>query len=207
MPFSINDFQGQVGSSGGFSLGYEFEVVIPNVVGSDRQTDLGTRTAENMRFRIDSFTVPPRAIQEIDYFTYGPPSKIGAFANYVQADMNIICSRDLKERFFFMKWQDLITGNHRLTNGDFDESRKSFDIGYFNDYKSQNIKINKYSGLGDSGRTASPIYTCTLIDAFPSLVGGLQMSWDNTEILKLPVSITYRYFVEESASAELETRG
>jgi hypothetical protein len=207
MPFSINDFQGQVGSSGGFSLGYEFEVVIPNVVGSDTQTDLGTRTAENMRFRIESFTLPPRAVQEIDYFTYGPPTPIGGFPNYVQADMNIICSRDLKERFFFMKWQDLIVGKHRLTNGDFNESRRSFDIGYFNDYKSQNIKVNKYSGLGDNGRDLTPVYTCTLIDAFPTLVGGLEMSWDNTEILKLPVSISYRYFIEESASAELETRG
>ena len=121
--------------------------------------------------------------------------------------MNIICSRDLKERFFFMKWQDLIVGKHRLTNGDFNESRRSFDIGYFNDYKSQNIKVNKYSGLGDNGRDLTPVYTCTLIDAFPTLVGGLEMSWDNTEILKLPVSISYRYFIEESASAELETRG
>lgn len=203
MPFSINNFQSRIGSSGGFSLSYEFEVTVPSIVGTENATSLGAGVADDLKFRIESFTLPPRAVQTFDYITYGPTNKMGGFANYVEAEMNIICSNDLRERFYFMKWQDLVVGNHRLSTGNADDNKKSFDVGYLNDYKSQNIIINKYSNL--EGSSGAPLYTCTLVDAFPSVVGGLAMAWDNTEILKMPVTISYRYFLENSPSAEQNT--
>jgi hypothetical protein len=41
---------------------------------------------------------------------------MGGRLNYVPLDIQIICSPDLREREFFMRWQDLIGGLHRNPN-------------------------------------------------------------------------------------------
>lgn len=189
MPFSIERFKAEIAKSGGFSLSNEFDVMVPSVVGG---VNLGIGVAENMTFRIESFSLPPRGVELIDYITYGPSQKIGGFANYIDVDLSVILSPDLRERNYFIKWQDLIVGTHRQENQNAFERRSAFDIGYYNNYTSENITIRKYRSDKET-----PVYELKLIDAFPSQVGSVGLDWNTVEIQKLNVTLTYRYFVEK----------
>lgn len=189
MPFEIERFKSELNKSGGFALTNTFEVSMPAVVGS---VNLGNGVAENLTFRIDAMTIPSRGVDVFDYVTYGPPTKIGGFANYTEVEMNVILSPDLRERGYFMKWQDIISGNHRLGSQTRNPLKAGFDIGYFNEYVSESVTISKFN---ESNKT--PIYKIKLVDAFPSQVGGLPLSWEQVEVLKMPVTFSYRYFIEE----------
>ena len=83
--------------------------------------------AESLSFRIDSVTMPQRSSSPISYETYGAPYKIGGPLNYVELEFSVICSPDLREREFFLAWQDLIGGDHRTGTTD-------FDMGYYDEY-------------------------------------------------------------------------
>ena len=121
MPFNITDFTAEL-NKGGIARSDFFEVVFtslpPKVVQSvNRSTLLGASyftVLDGLRFRAESVTVPQRAITPIEYKDYGAPFKIGSTANYIEIDVTFILSKDLRERNFFLCWQDVIVGDHRL---------------------------------------------------------------------------------------------
>ena len=198
MPFNITDFTAEL-NKGGIARGDFFEVVFtslpPKVVQSvNRSTLLGPSyftILDGLRFRAEAVTVPQRAITPIEYKDYGAPFKIGSTANYVEIDMTFILSSDMRERNFFLAWQDVIAGNHRLQSGNARGS--SFDLGYFDEYKCDGIEIIHYEG----GKEIAPSYITQLRDAYPLNVGVVTRSWASAEILKQSVTFTYRYFSEK----------
>ena len=203
MPFNITDFTVEL-NKGGIARGDFFEVVFtslpPKVVQSvNRSTLLGPSyftILDGLRFRAESVTVPQRAITPIEYKDYGAPFKIGSTANYIEIDVTFILSKDMRERNFFLAWQDVIAGDHRLKQT---ASRgSSFDLGYFDDYKCDGIEIIHYEG--DENKD-SPSYTTQLRDAYPLNVGPVTRSWASAEIMKQQVTFTYRYFTEKPSGS------
>ena len=203
MPFNITDFTAEL-NKGGIARSDFFEVVFtslpPKVVQSvNRSTLLGPSyftILDGLRFRADSVTVPQRAITPIEYKDYGAPFKIGSTANYIEIDVTFILSKDMRERNFFLAWQDVIAGDHRLKQT---ASRgSSFDLGYFDDYKCDGIEIIHYEG--DESKD-SPSYTTQLRDAYPLNVGPVTRSWASAEIMKQQVTFTYRYFTEKPSGS------
>ncbi len=201
MPFNVNTFTGEM-NKGGVARGDFFEVIftaLPAKVvdGVNKSTLLGPSyftILDGLRFRAESVTVPQRAITPIEYKDYGAPFKIGATANYIEIDMTFILSKDMRERNFFMCWQDVITGDHRLRQTTARGS--SFDLGYFDDYKCDGIEIIHYKG-DDEDDIDKPAYITQLRDAYPLNVGPVTRSWASPEILKQQVTFTYRYFSEK----------
>ena len=203
MPFNITDFTAEL-NQGGIARSDFFEVVFtslpPKVVQSvNRSTLLGPSyftILDGLRFRAESVTVPQRAITPIEYKDYGAPFKIGSTANYIEIDVTFILSKDMRERNFFLAWQDVIAGDHRLKQT---ASRgSSFDLGYFDDYKCDGIEIIHYEG--DESKD-SPSYTTQLRDAYPLNVGPVTRSWASAEIMKQQVTFTYRYFTEKPSGS------
>ena len=203
MPFNITDFTAEL-NQGGIARSDFFEVVFtslpPKVVQSvNRSTLLGPSyftILDGLRFRAESVTVPQRAITPIEYKDYGAPFKIGSTANYIEIDVTFILSKDMRERNFFLAWQDVIAGDHRLKQT---ASRgSSFDLGYFDDYKCDGIEIIHYEG--DENKD-SPSYTTQLRDAYPLNVGPVTRSWASAEIMKQQVTFTYRYFTEKPSGS------
>ena len=146
---------------------------------------MGTGGARSMTFRIDTVTFPQRSVTRIDYKDYGPAYNIGGFPNYVNVDFSVILSPDLREREFFMQWQDRIVGNHR-TNG------ANFDIGYYNDYiLKQGFSIYQLNPNGQ--RT----YRIDLIDCYPEQIQSIQGNWASTDVQKQNITMGFRYFKEE----------
>tara|TARA_R110000772_G_scaffold6696_3_gene23365 strand:+ start:1511 stop:2257 length:747 start_codon:yes stop_codon:yes gene_type:complete len=190
MGFDIGKFTAEL-KTGGIARTSEFECVI------DTQgiAGLGSEVSKTLEFRVESTSLPMRSIGSIDYKDYGYPFKIGGLPNTVEIEMVIICSDDLRERDFFMSWQDLIVGEHRKKEiADNADSRKNmFDIGYYDEYVcKQGVSIYQLNNKGF--RT----YAVDLIDAYPMMIQPQSVSWAQVDIQKLNVTMTFRYFEERN---------
>ena len=205
MPFNITNFTSEINDKG-FARSDFFEVIFTGfplkvVAAIEESTSPPTNVRTDfLSLRAESVTVPQRAITPIEYKDYGAPFKIGSTANYVEIDMTFILSSDMRERNFFLAWQDVIAGNHRLQSGNARGS--SFDLGYFDEYKCDGIEIIHYEG----GKEIAPSYITQLRDAYPLNVGVVTRSWASAEILKQSVTFTYRYFSEKPSGIATPVR-
>jgi hypothetical protein len=192
MAFNIDAFTAEMHSVG-FARPSDFEVEIGGDILSKVGGSFGL--SSSLMFRISSVTLPGRNVESVVYSDYGVPYKMGGRLNYVPLDIQIICSPDLREREFFMRWQDLIGGLHRNPNLNTDQKRNQFDIGYYDDYVcKKGITIYQLDQQGFK------TYAIDLIDAFPDSISALSMSWSQSEMQTLNVILNYRYFEERDQS-------
>ena len=212
MPFNINGFTSEINKNG-FARGDFFEVlftgfpskVVTAIKNSTVPSVDVTSEIESLALRAESVTTPQRAITPIEYKDYGAPYKIGSTANYIEIDVTFILSKNMRERNFFLAWQDVITGDHRLQTGNARGS--SFDLGYFDDYKCDGIEIIHYKGDNAKEEVFSqPAYVTQLRDAYPLNVGPVTRSWASAEVLKQQVTFTYRYFSEKPSGIATPVR-
>ena len=216
MAFDINRFSGEMAKNGiaktsdfeveisgapvsggagnAFSLNNIIDTVIQSTASAVGLGGIlgGVRgVAESLSFRIDSVTMPQRSSSPISYETYGAPYKIGGPLNYVELEFSVICSPDLREREFFLAWQDLIGGDHRTGTTD-------FDMGYYDEYVcNQGFAIYQLDPNGNRTRVIK------LIDSYPTVVGPISSSWAQTDIVKNSITMAYRYFIEEDVPVPL----
>ena len=136
-------------------------------------------------------------LNSINYLEYGAYHiKLGGGVNYVDTPISIICSPDLREREFFMRWQDLIGGFHRNPDLDADQRKNQFNIGYYDNYVAKKgITIYQLDQQGFK------TYAVDLIDAYPIVINPLSLSWANgSEVQVMNVTIAFRYFEERNQS-------
>lgn len=211
MAFNINSFQAEM-TKNGIAKASDFEVeiagapvsaggsgltiggllsnpagVVTDVIGDFVGSLLGGGSGpeRSLSFRIDTITMPQRALGRIDYKDYGIPYNVASLANYVDINFSVICSPDLREREFFMQWQDRATGDHRT-------GTTNMDVGYYKDYVlKQGFTIYQLNPNGQ--RT----YKIDLVDCYPALVGPLAGNWATTEPVRMEVVMGYRYFREQ----------
>ncbi len=147
----------------------------------------GNRDQErNLLFRCSSVDLPGRGMQVKDSVTYGAPYQVAVTGTGNTCEVEIILSENLSEREYILNWQDKILGTHRKNI-----SGNMWDIGYYSDYV-RTLDIYKINDLDEI------VHETKLIDAFPTTVGTLQMSWDQgAAILRLPVTFAYRYFTDK----------
>lgn len=158
-----------------------------DVFGSTSSLDV----ARSLSFRIDSITMPQRGVNVLTYQDYGAPYKIGGNLNYVDIDFSVILSPDLREREFFLRWQDLIGGDHRT-------GTSNWDIGYYNSYIcEQGFTIYQLDQNGNRTRAIN------LRDSYPLMVGSLSSNWAQTDIQRMNVTMAFRYFEEKEVPLPL----
>ena len=86
----------------------------------------------------------------------------------------------MTQKKLFDAWQEIII-NSRTGN-----------VGFFDDY-SCSVTISKYSSNVDDPDGSTADYAVRLLDAWPSIVGEVQLSHSaGNEVLKLPVTFMYR---------------
>lgn len=180
MAFDVNQFHAEISKSGGVALASNFEVIAPSFVGKERRTFL--TNAENLRFRIESISAPQRTMTTTDYRDWGAPYKIALQSNYIDVSMTIIMSPDMREREYFLRWQDLAAGSHRSDD-------TGFVTGYYDDYVSEGLVLQVFAE-----QVVFPVYELTFVDSYPLLVGELQNSWSTPEIQRMTVTMAFRYF-------------
>ena len=124
MAFDIDSFTAEMHSVG-FARPSDFEVEIGGDILSKVGSSFGL--SSSLMFRVNTAELPQRNVEAISYAEYGAPYKIGGGVNYVDTPISIICSPDLREREFFMRWQDLIGGFHRNPDLDADQRKNQFN--------------------------------------------------------------------------------
>jgi len=193
MAFDIDSFTAEMHSVG-FARPSDFEVEIGGDILSKVGSSFGL--SSSLMFRVNTAELPQRNVEAISYAEYGVPYKIGGGVNYVDTPLGIICSPDLREREFFMRWQDLIGGFHRNPDLDADQRKNQFNIGYYDNYVAKKgITIYQLDQQGFK------TYAVDLIDAYPLVINPLSLSWANgSEVQVMNVTIAFRYFEERNQS-------
>lgn len=197
MAFNIKQFTSQLSSKGVSKESlFEVRVFFPDTLIINEQF-AGGLDAE-LVLRADTASIPGRTNQTIDDArdTSGPIRKLGYTPIYAPVDITFICDEKLDVKEKMESWVDLITGNHRVApNGELNDT-KVFNPGYYNDYIGtiQILKLNE---------TGQQVMETTLIEAYPLSVSPLTLSWASTELQKLSVSFSYRYYRQTQPSSKL----
>ena len=214
MAFNPQEFISDINSTNGVALSSDFRV---RITPPDIMIDEGL--ARNLEFRIDSIEFPGRNVNEINYSLYGPPQKIGGILNYVPVNFSVIMSPDMRERDFFLKWQDLIGGNHRTNSRgkgtpggselpagsvNEDDMKTQFNIGFYKDYISeQGVTIEQLKVMGkDDAAKPIVVYSLTLRECYPTTVSTQAMSWGTSDVAKVNIGMQYRYFVDNLTNTD-----
>ena len=151
----------------------------------------------NLAFRCERATLPGRIIITSPYKegNYGLNREYPTNAVYQPVDATFLMSEDYSEKIFFELWQDLIIGHHR-SFGDVTSQASVKELNYMDNYTCQ-VSIHAFSVTG--GREGlKPVYTCTLMEAYPRTIQDLQMDWSGNDLVRLNVVFDYKYFEDTS---------
>lgn len=151
----------------------------------------------NLAFRCERVTLPGRIIITSPYKegNYGLNREYPTNAVYQPVDATFLMSEDYSEKIFFELWQDLIIGHHR-SFGDVTSQASVKELNYMDNYTCQ-ISIHAFSVTGGRGGL-KPVYTCTLMEAYPRTIQDLQMDWSGNDLVRLNVVFDYKYFEDTS---------
>ena len=137
--FNLDSFAAELGRNG-IAKPYLFSVIITP------PTDLGI-DASPMMLRIESVSIPSRSLMTIDQRYYGPTRKIPYMVgDYPEINLEVILSEDMREREFFMRWQDMFfSGGQRYNQGTrIGKQRSNYDATYYDECIGQ-IDILQYA--------------------------------------------------------------
>lgn len=174
----INSFISNINQQG-ISYSSDYEVLITRSDGS-------TATDEHdLVMRCSDVTQPGRGVSTTIASYYGVPSHVAKDSNFGNLSMNFILSEDQREKEYFESWIDDIVGPYRLGT-----TSNMFDLKFQKTYVGT-VVIRKLSPTDDV------LNETTYFEAFPIGIGDINMSWQRTDILYLPVSFSYRYYRNE----------
>lgn len=163
-----------VGRLGGYARSCRFAVRI------DPVNQTSSRLPPNdLIYMCDAAEFPGRGFGLTEVRYYGPSMSLPNNSEYQPANFSFLCRVGGTEREFFDNWMETI---NPTTN---------FNYEYASNYYST---VTIYQ-LGEIGTNAAPIsYSWRLIRAYPILVAPQQVTWADTDVLRLQVSFTYKYW-------------
>ena len=184
MTFDINEFSASINRYGiAKAENFSMNVNCPGGVANDER---------ELMMRIETTDLPGRDVVMYESNYNGLSYKIAKDSLIADVNIQILLSEKFQEKEYMERWQDLAIGSYR--NGQI--NKNMFNLNYYKKYVGT-VVIQQYD------ETGQVTYTCKLVDAFPKTIGAIQNSWDNsTTLLKLPVTITYRYYVIEKERIE-----
>ena len=144
MAFGIDQFASEIGRSGvAKTSDFVVEITAP--------TKAFSSVAQSMMLRIEQVSIPSRTLTTFQQNYYGPPRDIPYRFVSSPITLTILLSEDMREREFFMQWQDLFIGTRRVAETP--SSDAIYDCGYFKDCVGT-VKIKQYgTSPGFQGRS------------------------------------------------------
>jgi len=105
MPFGVNEFSAEIAKSGvARTSNFLVEIGAPEGLLID---------TKSMPLRIEQVSIPSRTLTTFAQNYYGPPREIPYRYTSAPVSLTILLSEDMREREFFMQWQDLFVGRRR----------------------------------------------------------------------------------------------
>lgn len=172
MAFNINDFYSNLNAKNGpvRSANFEINMSIPILVG-------GADQIRSLTLQCEATDIPGKSLVTNDVKTYGPLYKVPYQTQFDTINFTFISSNEFSEKRIFDAWMELIVSN---TTFNF---RFAKDVGYMT-----NVYVTQFD---DAGRK---IYRVQLIDAFPTAISPMNVSWANDGFHRLTVQFTYHKY-------------
>lgn len=133
----------------------------------------------------DAAEFPGRGFNVTEARYYGPTR---VFPNNTVYDsgynLSFICRSVSRERQFFDDWMNFINPVN------------DFNFAYPNEYYADIgiYQLSEYSGLSQNSDKPNYVYAWRLRNAWPTVVNPQQVTWADSDILRLQVTFTYRYW-------------
>jgi hypothetical protein len=169
---SISNFIARV-KNDGFSRENRFEVVIspPFSVGAT------TEEREKLLFYCQSVSMPGINFMTQEVYSFGEAREVIYNRNYDPVQMEFLLDNQMNVKWFFDRWSEkIVDPRTRL-------------MSYYNDYVST-IEISQIDAT-DSELTK---YKVRLHEAFPKTIDAIQYSSDSKNLVKLRVTMQYKYW-------------
>lgn len=149
----------------------------------------GFESSEFLSIKCQSADLPGKTLNLEERKDYVTSSKHPIGVSFEELTLTFICSHDMKERKYFDAWMDLILG----TKGEGDKLSIPYipKASYYDEYVSDKIVVNLYTGRGDK--------SCRFYfrKIFPTTLAKQEVSWIGEDVLKLTVSFSYEYWEVE----------
>ena len=136
-------------------------------------------SSKSLTYRCEAANLPGRTMATTEQKTYGPIEKFPYLMTYNDMDLTFLIDDDMKQKYLFDGWLDLI--NPYLNN----------NYGYKEEYATT-ITVNQYDV------TNKLSYSVDLIDAYPISVNQMDLDWSNEGLHKLTVTFAYTYWKNDS---------
>jgi len=174
MPFNINEFKSRIGGS--LASPAYFRVLFTGAIVDPDGVNL-------LSLLCNQTSLPGRLLSTNEYTTHGPVRKNPYSSIYDDVIFSFYCTESMDVKRLFQDWMRYIQDNS-TTN----------EFSYFDDYTTD-IIIEQLNAEGDV------IYSCKLIDAYPTMVAPLDLNWSSQNAFhNLQITIAYRYWQEEPLS-------
>jgi hypothetical protein len=198
MAFNINEFTSHFDSHQTYSKASKFEVFVfpPDVISGglfDRlKLTIGRgglrfnmNSSRGLRFQCETAELPGYNLNTVDGRVYGASYAVAATPVFNELSLSFICAADLWEKEFFDDWQNAILPKDRY----------GYKAQYRDSYVS-NIEVRQFHETGDLAAKY------TFLEAFPSSVSPISLSWGSDEINRLNVTFKYARW-EKKVGVEL----
>ena len=189
MSFSVETFRSKLESGGGPAFGDRYHVAFnaPSGVAAEAASYLTTETTSKVTSRLswlcDTINIPSRSLTTTEFRTYGLPVKRPYGSVYTESQMEFLCTRNMGEKKFFDAWLNYIFNNRTYDMANNDSYKTDIDIYHFDRTATDASDLDKST------------YHIKLLEAYPTLVGEISMNHTATEILKIPITFTYKKYV------------
>lgn len=183
MAFNIETFKSEGLRLGGARPSL-FEVQIPDWPGAL------PGAPSQLRFLAKSTSLPPSIISEIEVPYFGRRIKIVGDRAYPNWTMTVMNEEDFYVRQSLMAWHTQMNTEQRNTMA----GEVSTNI---SSYK-RNIYVFQYSKNGglSGDTTPEPIFSCTLVGAFPVNISQIGLDWEAVnQVEQFDVEFAYDYWV------------
>jgi hypothetical protein len=190
MSFSVETFRAKLESGGGPAYGDRYHVAFNTPSGVEFEAASYLTAGEGvpsvtsrLSWLCDTINIPSRSLTTTEFRTYGLPVKRPYGSVYTESQMEFLCTRNMGEKKFFDAWLNYIFNNN------------SYDIAYYDNYWTD-IDIYHFDrSATDASDLDKSTYHIKLEEAYPTLVGEVSMNHTATEVLKLPITFTYKKYV------------
>ena len=164
---SLTDFIAYV-KQNGFLHASHFHVIIGGSPG-------GELNSRDVMMLCESVNLPGLNIFTNELRVFGESRSTPYSVSYSEISMNFLLDKNMKVRQYFEDW----------TNQVFDRSTR--ELGYYTDY-TKDIEIYV------SDKEGKPVHAVKLYQCFPKSIGDVSLDYNSRDILRVPVTIQYKYW-------------
>ena len=161
----------------GFALSSQFAVSInkPKKLFTDGESLASGFTQQNVLMLCERASIPGMTFLTSPVRTTGEIREVPYEKSFDPVQLVFLLDRNLQQKFWFDRWFDLIQA----------DNTKIFQ--YPDDYT---VDVNIYSIDRNNGQRLQT----TLFQTFPKTIGMVDLDYNNKDVARLPVVLSYKYF-------------